>query len=117
MELCIAKALSNAAFERTLCPVLRANCAACHSADTRARASIHAYFALDSMLPEIPCGVPKGTMLGESEMPQWIAAVRAALPAALAVSLHEVLITSVDINGKAWSTAARSAIIGATTSN
>lgn len=37
MELGIDKALSNAAFERTLYPELRANCAACHSTDTRAR--------------------------------------------------------------------------------
>jgi hypothetical protein len=150
MELGFDKALSKAAFERTLYPVLRANCVACHSTDTRAQAPIHADVdvnlaheyaltrvnfyhpedskfvvrmvvdrhncfgrscndagmqllqkiqewvgAVQSMLPEIPRGVPEGTMLSEPEITQWIAADRAALPAASAdyvqyVSLHEL---------------------------
>ena len=59
MELGIDKALSNAAFERTLYPVLRAHCAAGHSTDTRAQAPIHADLAVKSMLPENPRGVPR----------------------------------------------------------
>ncbi|HKP61743.1 MAG TPA: hypothetical protein VJV78_33665 [Polyangiales bacterium] len=35
------KAASLAAFQRTLYPLLRANCAACHSTETRAQAPIH----------------------------------------------------------------------------
>lgn len=42
MELGFDKALSKAAFERTLYLVLRANCAGCHNTDTRAQAPIHA---------------------------------------------------------------------------